>query len=488
MQSTVAVRGRDNDSLLDAPLARDGSGRYFIPGSSLAGVMRAYALNEWGDSAALKSLFGSPDSASRLCVADSPVDVANCYLEICDHVSIDRHRGAAADRHKFDQQRWLAGTQFALYLCAEFSKDPSAAAAEKSLLTDLAQAMMAGQIRLGAKTARGQGEVELINAQTRSVKLEKHGLIEFLANGQSWASLPLAPATSKHAFVSFSVAFTAEQPLMMKAGHSGKRIDIIPRTQRHADGTHRLLLSGHAIAGVLRTRAEKIVRTLLDLQAPAKFLDQIDVPIVNTLFGAAKTRQGSKTAGVESARRALLQVADCLSVTHALSDGELATLGDSESLQVCTNGSFKPLWSVALDRWTQAPKDGALFNVLVPVAAVWSGVTLRYEVHPGVPEKLHQACVGLLLHVLADLHRGELAFGFGTRRGLGAIKVNSIDIAPSSNAPEWLKKLPEKPSDLTAETWKAIVGSDDPISAWHQETRPATSEAAHADKDNQEAA
>jgi CRISPR/Cas system CSM-associated protein Csm3 (group 7 of RAMP superfamily) len=464
VQSTLAIGGVGGHSFWDAPLACNGLGRYFLPGSSLAGALRAFAKNELGaDADVICRLFGTLESASRLTIADAPCEANFDHVEVIDHVSIDRHRGAAADHHKFDQQRWQAGSRFAFNLCAELSRNVTEADAEASLLQQLVDALISGCVRFGGKTTRGQGEVKLKFAQRRELHLTRADLLDYLRNDSVQCCVaPISQVQSDT--LSIIIRFKPMQPVMMKASRSGSHVDTLPRFQRIDNGKHALILTGHSIAGVLRTRAEKIVRSLMVVEEREDFLEQIDVLVVNSLFGAAKPQPTfARTADPKT--KAQLRVSDCLSVTHHMTDTELNQLGSSEQGHVFQNHRFKPLWHVALDRWTQAPKEGALFNVLAPIAADWQPMTLTFRVRRSETLPLLQAQLALLCHVLADFKRGELAFGFGTRRGMGTIKVENVICTATGRLAAWNGL---DPTALSAEQWLALLGCEDPISAYTQ--------------------
>src|SRR5579883_755615 len=76
--------------VVDLPLARDGLGRYHVPGSSLAGALRAWAMTRTGWPAeTVTRLFGGSEGsgvgASRLLVENASVEGAP-VVEVRDGV------------------------------------------------------------------------------------------------------------------------------------------------------------------------------------------------------------------------------------------------------------------------------------------------------------------------------------------------------------------------------------------------------------------
>ena len=80
-----------------------------------------------------------------------------------------------------------------------------------------------------------------------------------------------------------------------------------------------------------------------------------------------------------------------------------------------------------VDRWTGGPLEGALFTTLAPPweqggQAPWEPIVLDVS---GDAEDRDLALVWL---VLRDLASGWLPLGFGTRRGMGAIRVERFEV------------------------------------------------------------
>ena len=49
VETPLHVGGASSDVRSDMPLAEDGRGRIYLPGTSLAGPMRAWSVSEWGE-------------------------------------------------------------------------------------------------------------------------------------------------------------------------------------------------------------------------------------------------------------------------------------------------------------------------------------------------------------------------------------------------------------------------------------------------------
>ena len=135
----LAVHSGEKEVQTDAVVIRDVNGLPYIPGSSIAGVIR-HAWKESGND--VDNLFGFQKSTkneqdekalkgigSRIIFSEARIlnsegkvadglqivndSLLNCYAElpVRQHVRIN-HRGTAADMGKFDEQVVFAGTRF----------------------------------------------------------------------------------------------------------------------------------------------------------------------------------------------------------------------------------------------------------------------------------------------------------------------------------------------------------------------------------------
>ena len=151
-QTPLHVGGLGDDVDTDLPLARDGAGKLYIPGTSVAGSLRQWSEQAFGEDAA-KRHWGYQEAerghASYVIVEDVPVcDSGSVVVEIRDGVGIDRQWGAAAERIKYDRAILPRGTKLKIALSAEAEN------AEKrlemlALLAALKEALEAGRLRMG---------------------------------------------------------------------------------------------------------------------------------------------------------------------------------------------------------------------------------------------------------------------------------------------------------------------------------------------------
>lgn len=202
MQSALHVGGGvGTQSITDAGVLRHRDGRPYIPGSSMKGVLRSHLerlarapalqalgvrscalyqnldpdcpsptwIEEGNDSTSATendfealchtcTLFGSPILAGKVRVPDLEVDPLSFAgsFEIRDGVGIDRDRGQAVDRIKFDYEVVPVGTTFQFEWIVD-SPDP----VEQALVAIAVREMQQGYVAVGGMTTRGLGACRL---------------------------------------------------------------------------------------------------------------------------------------------------------------------------------------------------------------------------------------------------------------------------------------------------------------------------------------
>jgi CRISPR/Cas system CSM-associated protein Csm3 (group 7 of RAMP superfamily) len=431
-------------------------------------------------------------------------------------VGIDRNTRSAAAGFRYEREVLPPGTRFTFRLVADEPRTgrdqagDALAAAVGHAFEALTAALRAGQVPLGAARTRGLGAVRLEGAQIRSADLSRRaGLVAWLSGTTGWQQLtgpPPADAALAPGRLTVTIDWRPISPVLVKASLEGALIDLLPLTERGADGKVRLLLPGSSVKGVLRSHAERIVRTLQAQPAPGFLRETLDaegLPAVAGLFGRSPQRfdaGGGRGQARDPGWRGALEIADCHSLGH-VSDADwnavlsahparpgqpagavpaaarpgapqrderragrqdaartrrderralrarlddLARPGDGLSLRIADH--------VAVDRWTGGAADSALFSVLEPMGAAWEPLRLRLDCRRaagGTSDGDHLA-LALLLLVLRDLADGWLTFGFGTTRGEGQIAVSRIRFEGSALPQPW-SALPE------AKTLEAVL-------------------------------
>jgi CRISPR/Cas system CSM-associated protein Csm3 (group 7 of RAMP superfamily) len=425
-QSPIHVGGISLDPTIDLALAVDGQGRYYIPGTSLAGALRQWMSGNLGD-AQTQSLWGYQEKdkghASFISIEDAYFDRPG--VEIRDGVGIGRQSGTAADGKKFDRAIIPKGVRCSFAMSVEIAAEGDFSNA----LDDLLDALCAGNIRLGAAKTRGLGRVKLEEchklAQTLNTRV---GMLQALRDTiDSYQPYEHKPPRQT-AQLQIAIKWTPIGAVMVKDAIEGNAVDAIPLTS--ADGEElALVIPGSSIKGALRSQAERIVRTVMNISATKddKFLEQVKVPIVENLFGAAAEKDRQKLG------QGALFVDDCYSQNSSSSDDWQNVINantEGELLAALSNAqlsSIQPAVHVAIDRWTGGAAEHMLYSNLEPFGINWQQIELTVNLDRLAEMKL--PAIALMLLVLRDLYRQKIPLGYGVNRGMGAIEVESIHIS-----------------------------------------------------------
>lgn len=475
-ETPLHIGGYGESYETDMALARNGRDEFYIPGTSLAGALRAWFENAFGEDEAIgiwgfqeddKKKPGTKDdrsNASFVLIEDLTLP-GQIQSELRDGVGINRSYGTAASQAKFDRAILPKGAKLNLEMTVEIQKD---APKIKAMFGHLLEASAGGDIRLGAAKTRGLGKVKLKSVEiVEQISGDRDSLLQFLA-GKSLAcsiqdlkdSDPSVKANSSSK-LTIAITWQPKSALMVKAGYDGIGVDMLPLTS--ADGRKQvsLCLPGSSIKGAFRSHAERIVRTLKPDSFPREndFHEQIKVDLVTELFGAKKEQNG----GAGYLGLGVLSVDDCYAeqgmeeeVWREAESGEMKndkTYSDSsqglwqalkkvdlnkrpeenlsESEKSSDTKNFRISHHVAIDRWTGGASEGALYSVLQPAAATrWNDIRLSLDLSPSrlLPDKKLKSLM-LLLLVLRDFAENRLALGFATNRGMGEVGKVSFSIS-----------------------------------------------------------
>lgn len=450
-QSPLHVGGHGEDVDTDLPLARDGAGQLYVPGTSLAGALRELAERLFGDSV-IEELWGyqrqDRGHASFVVVEDAVIENSeSVVVEIRDHVGIDREYGSAAEHIKYDRAILPRGTRLRFHVSVEVL-DSRQRGQALAMLAALKQALEEGEVRLGAAKTRGLGHVRLDGGQvTEQVFSNRQALLATLRQPQGAIVSPADIDAAREAHpvqklprLSIKIQWKPVGPLMVKAGFDGIASDMLPLVSQ-INGSISLVLPGSSVKGALRSQAERIVRTVCGETAPRwlggrgreKFLDAVDVRLINELFGRRGERVAPDDARPWLPGLGALGVRDCFG-DHRLTVPQwqaVQAATDDRQLREALNQAGLQAWSqayhVAIDRWLGSAAESMLYTVLEPHRTEWEPLTLELTLQR-LPENLRLPCIALLLLVLRDLANDRLPLGFATHRGMGTIQVTDLQI------------------------------------------------------------
>jgi CRISPR/Cas system CSM-associated protein Csm3 (group 7 of RAMP superfamily) len=408
LESPTCLGSGDADGPTDMPLLRDSISQHaLLTGSSIVGALRNYLRDyehNYGECESKGDLatqiFGAmrrddEGDQSPLIIYDA-ISTTVPTLELRDGVKINSKTGTAADKAKYDLEILAVGTEFPLQFELLIDKQ----AEQDTLLQGLTialQGLETGEIALGMKKRRGFGrckvtewqvwDFDLTNPQQCREWLEfDHWTPGCLATahqqGQNIADLlgvTLDPSEDQRKRFTLKATFSLDGSLLIRSDQAStsKSPDVV-----HLKSSGKPIVSGTSLAGVLRHRAERIVKTLQNTSSD-------DEPVlVKSLFGDVDEK-------LKAAQASRL-------IVH---EAEI-----KEAYDMVQN-------RIAIDRFTGGAYHGALFNE----QPVWGNdntkLTVEIELHN--PKECE---IGLLLLLVKDLWTGDLPIGGESSIGRGRLK------------------------------------------------------------------
>jgi CRISPR/Cas system CSM-associated protein Csm3 (group 7 of RAMP superfamily) len=483
-RSPLAVGGAAIRADADLGVAVDGLGRFVIPGSSLAGVLRA-RCTQLVDAGDVDALFGgdptaTTSAASRVLVDDALVVLPEGAVPfVRAGVGIDRRTGAAAQAILHDRVVLPAGSSVQVRVTVEVpfaSLDPRTdqiEAREDQLFGALKHDLRMRPLRIGAASSRGLGQLDLSASTVRTRDLNSaKGLIDALtavdtsgvdtASRDADAHAALLRTRSSAALLDVSVSWQPVGPLMVKSTRGGMAADHLPYGEHRGDGW-RLIVPGSSVKGAFRSTAERIVRTVLGVDVEMSFADQLAVPLVVDLFGSGPSKDRRGTAGVVWFDDVVASDSVAAEVVAALeaatTDDELRSALDGPQGPDTVPSGLRPSWTngyhVAIDRWTGGAAKGLLYSGIEPWGEGWQPLRftididqLRHRVEhrraadrtDGAPDPACSvddevgAGLQLVVLVLREFASGRIPLGFATNRGYGSVDVQCINLAGALDA------------------------------------------------------
>lgn len=405
LKTPTCLGSGDRDGLTDMVLLRDSiSDRALLPGASLGGALRNYLQERLvgyrlkQEEKLLTQLFGGSrgdenGEQSALIIHDS-ISQKPPNIEFRDGVRINPSTGIAVDKAKYDLELVAAGTIFPLMIELLVEQNANLNELKQGLAIALI-GLEAGEIALGMKKRRGFGHCEVAAWQVDEFDLtQPQHLRNWLNYDHEIRAISNATERSKIASqlvdesdlidqrkrLTLTATFEVQDGLLIRAGQDAGGIvpDVIHLVAKQKDGQIQPVIPGTSWTGVLRHRAERILRTLGN-----------DIQLIESMFGYVPENRLKDTAGGQASRLVVQE----------------SMIQDSSSM-VQTR--------IAIDLFT----GGALHGALLQEQPIFGGeVTLKLELRN--PEDYE---IGLLLLLLKDLWTGDLPVGGSSSVGRGRLQ------------------------------------------------------------------
>lgn len=418
----LAVGTGEKSIITDSPVATDINGLPYIPGSSLAGVLR-HSLN---DTKMTDRLFGYQEGnegiGSRLSFTDAlmigkdgipmdglqAIDFNNafyCHFEqmpLRQHVRING-KGTADKQGKFDNQVVFKGTRFVFEI--EFVSTGSDV--EKTAFYDVLAQVFSDHFRIGGGTRSGFGHMKVVDVRIAELDLKKTQDLNLYLKKSACLSEPWEGfinninlhATEDNAWKSYDFQLKPEGFFLFGSGFSDDDADMTPVVEAYVvwegnkphieEGT---VIPSTSIKGALSHRTAFHWNKLKQFYAD-KGAGKIgeDNPAVAQLFGCSGD-------GVTS---------------DQITRGKV--LIDDIIIPKCET---KILNHVAIDQFTGGALEGALFTEKVNVNQSKSiDIHIMVDTSAFLPEDPDIKMA--FENAIDDMKKGLLPLGGGVNRGNG---------------------------------------------------------------------
>jgi CRISPR/Cas system CSM-associated protein Csm3 (group 7 of RAMP superfamily) len=443
LDTPTCLGNGDTDGPTDMMLLRDSiSSHALLTGASIAGALRNYLREyqngyerEEEENSLATLLFGSirqdeNGDQSPLIVHDS-ISSTIPKVELRDGVKIDSATGTATDKAKYDLELLASGTEFPLCfeLLIEEGEQTKQGKDRNRLFEAVTLALRGletGEIGIGMKKRRGLGcchieswqvwQFNLTDANDRwawLLFLDSECTSKLPQKSQNIANIFTIPTTpDKRSRFFMEATFTLCSSMLIRSGQgeTGAVPDAV-HLKSYREGEEKPVLSGTSLTGVMRHRAERIIKTLGNDNS---------LGFLHNLFGIVE--EDSKKA-----------IASRLVIHETIIENV------NELVQN----------RIAVDRFTGGAYHGALFEEQPIFGKDDTQVILKLELR-----EPKEAEIGLLLLLLKDLWTSDLPLGGESSIGRG--RLQGIEAKMERHSPEnndpivWTIKQQDKKLEVSS--------------------------------------
>jgi CRISPR/Cas system CSM-associated protein Csm3 (group 7 of RAMP superfamily) len=387
----------------------------FIPGSTLAGIIREYIHRSEADvsgktgESACDRFFGYIGTGgkkgehnarqSRIIFADAELS-DECMISLRDGVKLDG-RKTAVNMGKYNYEIIEPGTTFESII--EYSGEDTKSFIE--IIKKAAAAINSGEIRIGSKTNRGLGYMKAKGLIKRFTKGNALEWLDFDPYSFDWSSAEGKIDEAKE-FNGMVIDLEIPSTIIVRDYNTEPAIaegNIENLDSGHLHSALGPVIPGTTWSGAFRHRAQVILEEELGINA-----EKVG-SFIETAFGQEVTSRKAAESN----------------------------LSFFES--VIERSTIIPITRTKIDRFTGGSLRGALFSENI---CCNGKTTLQIGIKHSCRNK--EAVAGLILLCLEDLNDGLLAVGGETAAGRGIIKVINKKLPADMTEESCLKSLAEE--------------------------------------------
>ncbi len=417
----IVVKSGEKNILTDGVVLRDVNGMPYIPGTSIAGVMR----HAWEDAKMdVEKIFGfqkkKDGEGSKVIftearILDSEGKVVDGLQQVSDSLLLEyknlpirqhvrmTHKGVAADKGKFDEEIVYADTRFC------FEMEMLGKESDSENFDKLLGILHNQTFRLGSGTRKGFGEIKLVSIWKKSLNIEDAEDLDLYLSKSSnleeschWFGDEdkMECTANSNGWTKYELCLTPENFFLFGSGYGDDEADMTPVKEKKVNwengigqlSEYSYLVPATSLKGAIAHRVafhyNRLQKKYADLLSENERESCVgkNNEAVRLLFGSEGNEKG---------------------------EGKLRGNVILSDLYLSDNVQDKLLNHVAIDRFTGGAIDGALFTEKVayrktamPVIEFWvnklsDDVQMSFEL------------------TLDDICKGMLPLGGGVNRGNG---------------------------------------------------------------------
>lgn len=427
-ETPLVISSGGKTALTDSAILKDINGYPYIPGTTIAGILR-HCLGE----EKAKDFFGLKDKkttkGSKIIfsegkivgldgkVLDGIVDGDTIFASRLQRLPKRNHvrltsKGAAKDQGKFDEEVIYKGTRFAF----DIEMVASGNEEQEPIFNDVLNELGNDTFRIGGGSRSGFGKIRVIEIKKKNLDLRQSSqLNEYLmmssalnSNYDDWDSY----TSTSHAsagWIKYDLTLTPVDFFSFGSGLGDNEVDATPVKEsfikwengRGSFKDNALLIPATSLKGVLAHRVAfhyNVKHKVFAMPTPMEDFKEHTTdknPAVRELFGYQDANEGQKCGA-------------CL-----FSD----IIGEYKVKEKVFN-------HVKIDRFTSGAMDGALFSEKV-IDGTDSHLHFKTSIlirKPGIDSKDFNEAIDCLEKALSDIDSGTLPLGGASGRGHGIFR------------------------------------------------------------------
>lgn len=405
--------GSGNSEHSDMDIFLDIEDKPYIPGTSLAGVIRHFLERHTPNKDEIDSLFGKQrdndedGEQSRILFFDA--SVKNDKVKIRDGIRIAPETGITEDKAKFDYQIVEPGAQFDLKIIVRYSDEDLEKDVTKRYLKTIEYLLSNEQVQIGANVNNGFGKLKLIDPKYKIYEITNdiNSVWSKIFKDAKKEVLSVQPISIQKN--EFSIQLTASLMGSLIIGDTDPNSES---DKTHIQSNGKNVITGSTLKGVIRSRINRIINTKVEKNENNFILKHEILGFVKEEF---KEKDKNIPREIENILKDDFGDFDARQGRLRVIEKEIANVHPEQQTRI------------KIDRFTGGTIESALFDSM-PVFDNNGGSKVElYMVLDKKDFEKWQEAAGVLLLVLKDLWTGMLPIGGEKNVGRGRLKgVNAV--------------------------------------------------------------